>query len=116
MVWQKENKSGLTKTIRRRIRVRDKHRCKRCGKRLRYNEGAIDHIIPRAEGGCTEDWNLQLLCDTCHADKSAREHARGQRRRQARARWQRGTTHPGILTEGKTPPGYPPKGGPDGPR
>lgn len=48
----------------------------------RYTPTAIaDHIIPKAEGGGDERDNYQGLCRPCHTAKTAREAARGRRRR-----------------------------------
>lgn len=40
-----------------------------------------DHIVPLSEGGAEHESNLQGLCRSCHAEKSARENvARAKRR------------------------------------
>jgi len=31
----------------------------------------VDHIVPRADGGTDAEDNLQALCETCHARKTA---------------------------------------------
>ena len=31
----------------------------------------VDHIVPRAEGGTDDEDNLQALCPSCHARKTA---------------------------------------------
>ena len=34
----------------------------------------VDHIVPIRQGGAEYDWNnLQSLCKSCHARKSAKE-------------------------------------------
>jgi hypothetical protein len=37
----------------------------------------IDHISPLAAGGSNEESNLQILCVSCHRDKSSNEHEQG---------------------------------------
>lgn len=48
--------------------------CRTCAE-LGYQTIAmtVDHIIPRARGGTSEDDNLQPLCITCHNVKTGRE-------------------------------------------
>lgn len=46
--------------------------CRACG--AAYSE-LTDHIIPKAQGGTDERRNLQGLCRSCHAVKTARESA-----------------------------------------
>ena len=41
--------------------------CKRCGKRGKH----VDHIIPISAGGTHDERNLQTLCHSCHAKKTA---------------------------------------------
>jgi len=37
---------------------------------LNWNECETDHIIEWSKGGRTVRWNLQVLCITCHKNKS----------------------------------------------
>lgn len=55
--------------IRKRILRRDCGVCQVCGRA--GNE--VDHIKPLAQGGTDDDDQLQTLCASCHADKTARE-------------------------------------------
>ena len=34
----------------------------------------LDHIVPVASGGTSEDSNLQLLCPTCNMRKGAKDY------------------------------------------
>ncbi|QCW22077.1 HNH endonuclease [Gordonia phage Yakult] len=62
-----------------------------CGVRVPAGSGAVDHIVPRSEGGDLRDIrNFQLLCDFHHDEKTKAEHARGQARRAARGRYDPG--------------------------
>ena len=49
--------------------------CRECNKQGRVTAATmVDHIQPVTAGGPFYDWdNLQPLCDSCHARKSARE-------------------------------------------
>jgi len=52
----------LSKAIRKAVIERDKGRCQKCGQPARV----IDHI----KGNSSEMSNLQLLCDSCHNEKT----------------------------------------------
>jgi 5-methylcytosine-specific restriction protein A len=63
--------------IRDRIMTRDNWLCKthaRQGKLVKAT--AVDHIIPKGEGGTDDDPNLEAICDACHAAKTKLEAAR----------------------------------------
>ena len=54
-----------------RYRVLSKGRCDLCGK-TPQDDGVklvVDHIIPRAWGGPSEEWNLRPLCEQCNLEK-----------------------------------------------
>lgn len=63
-----------------RIRARDGDVCQTC---LRRGDGhlgsyaAVDHRIPKAEGGTNDDANLEVICRPCHTAKTATESKRG---------------------------------------
>lgn len=40
---------------------------------------AVDHIVPKAEGGTDEDENLQAICKRCHKLKTEAESLRARR-------------------------------------
>ena len=62
-----------------RIRARDHDVCQPC---LRRNDGrigtygAVDHKVPKFEGGTDDEANLEVICDDCHAPKTAAESLR----------------------------------------
>ena len=57
-----------------RIRARDHDLCQRCKREGRLSTyGAVDHIVPKSQGGSDDMVNLQLLCRSCHASKTALE-------------------------------------------
>ena len=64
----------------RRIRARDCDVCQACVRRDDGHLGsyaAVDHRIPKAQGGSDDDGNLEVICGPCHAEKTARESRRG---------------------------------------
>jgi 5-methylcytosine-specific restriction enzyme A len=63
---------------RERIMQRDCGLCQPCRNAGRVTVAtAVDHIVPKAEGGTEEDGNLQAICKPCHDTKTAREAAKG---------------------------------------
>lgn len=71
---------GVTSKTRLRIYQRDGGRCRCCGVATQFRKGhprygggddlaEIDHIVERADGGTSEDRNLQLLCKKCNRKK-----------------------------------------------
>lgn len=61
----------MTKSLRRKIMIRDKYTCQICGKYMPDEIGLqIDHIIPVSKGGKTVPSNLQVLCSRCNGHKS----------------------------------------------
>lgn len=60
--------------LRQLVLTRDKHLCQSCIKKGKAVQGNhCDHIIPKAKGGTDIMSNLQILCETCHIRKTARE-------------------------------------------
>ena len=57
----------ITPVVRRKVWIRNKGQCAACGSRkdLQY-----DYIVPTSQGGSNTIENLQLLCKTCHQEKS----------------------------------------------
>jgi len=62
---------------RERVMERDGGLCQTCH-RAGYivQASAVDHIVPRFEGGSEDDDNLEAICKTCHDAKTARENKR----------------------------------------
>jgi 5-methylcytosine-specific restriction protein A len=56
---------------RKRIRERDGYQCRVC--KIAVNQGQCDHIKSLDDGGTSDDSNMQLLCDTCHYEKTCRD-------------------------------------------
>lgn len=59
----------LAESLRRRIIDRDGGKCLCCSSDADLH---VDHIIPRARGGKTDESNLQTLCRKCNQSKGAR--------------------------------------------
>lgn len=60
--------------IRERILKRDKGLCQDHLKQgVAKSASCVDHITPKAHGGTDADANLQSLCWSCHAKKTARD-------------------------------------------
>ena len=54
--------------------------CNMCGKKLDFNDFAVDHVFPWSKGGKTEPSNLQILCKTCNQKKGARVDMEGHKK------------------------------------
>lgn len=68
---------------------RDKYLCQPCLSKGRVMPAiAVDHIVPRAEGGTDGDENLQAICKTCHKLKTENESKRARANRRGRGRGQ----------------------------
>ena len=62
------------KVIRLEALVRDQYKCQECKKKEGLTKAdTVDHIIPINQGGGKGLNNLQSLCKSCHAKKSATE-------------------------------------------
>lgn len=58
------------------VRVRDGHRCTRCGTTENLT---VDHIIPHSQGGQSTFSNLTTLCRGCHKMKIGKANKLGAR-------------------------------------
>lgn len=65
-----EIESGEWAAVRSAVFERDNYTCRYCGARGVTLE--CDHVVPVAQGGCTEDGNLVTACRTCNRAKGAR--------------------------------------------
>lgn len=84
--WQRDTNRGSrhargygAKWVRLRARIleRDNGLCQPCRKVGRVTAARhVDHIVAKAEGGTDDESNLQSICPTCHAAKTADESAR----------------------------------------
>lgn len=67
---------------------RDKSLCQPC---LRNNRttlaNAVDHIVPKAQGGSDDVDNLQAICGDCHHDKTLRDEGKRVRSRYSLSGW-----------------------------
>jgi len=83
--WMDERRGSSTergyggdwKKTRERIMRRDKGLCQPCIRKDRVMPAkAVDHIIPKAEGGTNDDENLEAICKPCHKAKTQAESLR----------------------------------------
>ncbi|MBG9349197.1 HNH endonuclease [Corynebacterium belfantii] len=94
MAWKNNNDKHVTTTTRKRIFTRDQGTCQHCGTTTPPFD--VDHIDNTRGIGYDEDYNLQLLCRTCHNTKTQSEAAAARARKQAKLkRPQR--PHPGLI-------------------
>ncbi|TDF41925.1 HNH endonuclease [Alteromonadaceae bacterium M269] len=59
-----------------RVFTRDGEKCQYCGVALVFkdvNSWALDHVIPKSEGGSNDDSNLKLACKSCNSAKGNRD-------------------------------------------
>lgn len=47
-------------------------KCVYCGCGISLDSSNIDHKTPTSRGGDNADWNVQMLCPTCNAEKGAK--------------------------------------------
>lgn len=71
----------LGKNLRERVFARSRQRCAYCLSRqeLMSDRLQIDHIIPKALGGNSDDENLCLACSSCNRFKASKLYARDPR-------------------------------------
>jgi len=63
------SRAAIPEDVRHAVWRRDEGRCVQCGSQERLE---FDHIIPVSRGGANTERNLQLLCERCNREKSAR--------------------------------------------
>lgn len=71
-----ENRRRLSKSDKQFIIIRQKSKCRFCDEKIHtspYICGDFDHIIPLNMGGKNSPCNIQLLCVSCHRQKTAHE-------------------------------------------
>lgn len=63
--------SAFSDAVRGRVAVRAGHRCEYCRLPTRGQVATfpIDHVVPRSEGGPSDEGNLALCCPHCNAHK-----------------------------------------------
>ena len=73
--FAKEQRALMTNKLREAIKKRDNYTCCFCGNSVYLEPNLlleIDHITPVAQGGPTEESNLQTLCWKCNRSKGAK--------------------------------------------
>lgn len=72
MAEMQAERRKLTPQIKATIALRDDFQCQFCGKKLRWHEVTVDHILPICKGGKTDIENLQILCSHCNSQKGSK--------------------------------------------
>ena len=76
-----DNENGrikFTKNERDKLLTKFENKCNICKCCIKDNIFDIDHIMPLSGGGNNNENNLQVLCKSCHFDKSSSENEQGQ--------------------------------------
>jgi len=63
-------KRKISKELRVQVLIRDKYKCRMCGRSKDEVTLHVDHIIPASKGGTDEMSNLAALCSDCNIGKS----------------------------------------------
>jgi 5-methylcytosine-specific restriction enzyme A len=64
--------------LRDQVMRRDNGLCQPCLKAGRVTQAsAVDHVVPKSEGGTDAEGNLQAICEACHKAKTSAEAAKG---------------------------------------
>jgi 5-methylcytosine-specific restriction protein A len=69
---RRSRRAPISVGTRTRILERDDFRCRRCGTGPREERLVVDHVVPVARGGTSDDANLQTLCEPCNQGKADR--------------------------------------------
>ena len=56
----------IPKAVRQAVLIRDKYRCVKCGSQ---KDLQFDHTVAIANGGSSEEANVQMLCRDCNLEK-----------------------------------------------
>jgi 5-methylcytosine-specific restriction endonuclease McrA len=62
-----KNTRYIQKSVKDKVRQRDKNKCRICGKSSEYME--FDHLTPYSKGAPATVENIQLLCRKCNLEK-----------------------------------------------
>lgn len=91
MAWSRDpdRYRGVPRALAKIVRARDNYECQVCGR----DAHLVDHIINVKRGGTDDLDNLQVLCQPCHDEKTAREREAG---RQLRSGKRTPARHPGL--------------------
>lgn len=67
----KPQRKTFSRSVRQLIYAHAKGRCALCGKKIKYCDMDLDHIVPLAMGGADDVANLQCTCVTCNRIKGS---------------------------------------------
>jgi hypothetical protein len=72
----KRSRRTIPASVRRRVFERNRWTCKLCGRRVAWSKSwphprspVVDHVVPLANGGADEEWNMQCAHHECNAEK-----------------------------------------------
>ena len=65
--------SKVKKAKKRKLLKQQGNLCNICSWHITLGGSTIDHIIPKSDGGRNANWNLQVLCKSCHEQKTREE-------------------------------------------
>jgi 5-methylcytosine-specific restriction endonuclease McrA len=96
---KKQPRRRFSLTTRKMVARRQHYCCNICKEILPASDH-LDHVLARRYGGPDESWNLQALCGSCHATKTADDnHPAGYEERTGRSKY----FFPGPLFHRKPP-------------
>lgn len=73
----REKRVWIPRELRRLVCERARWRCEYCGINVQHRKCVVDHQVPLAQGGTTEESNLVFACVHCNRDKGAEVWQRG---------------------------------------
>jgi 5-methylcytosine-specific restriction enzyme A len=74
--FEHAKRRSMTPQRRARIFAAHDERCHKCTRKIRPGEDwDVDHVLALERGGTDDDDNLAPICEWCHTDKTADDHA-----------------------------------------
>jgi 5-methylcytosine-specific restriction enzyme A len=71
-----ERRRSMTQQRRARIFAAHDEQCHRCTRKIRPGDDwDVDHVLALERGGTDDDENLAPICEWCHTEKTADDHA-----------------------------------------
>ena len=63
---------SIPRSVQFRVLKRENQICSECGGPVKDEDVEFDHIIPWSKGGCSDEYNVRLLCYKCNRKKGSR--------------------------------------------
>jgi len=67
-------RAEAVKTIRQQVFERSKGECEDCGKRITWDNGELNEIVPKSSGGEVSMENCNFICHACHQGRADSYH------------------------------------------